>query len=59
MEAAWDLANPRITNKGENISPPPRPTMVRTKEIKKIVPTSKRERCIMPCPYPFLNPTPL
>ena len=35
-EAASDLTNPRITNSGENIRPPPRPTIVSTREMKKM-----------------------
>jgi hypothetical protein len=35
-EAASDLANPRIINRGENMRPPPRPTIVSTKEMEKM-----------------------
>jgi len=33
--------NPSITKSGENISPPPRPTMVRMKEEQKITGSSR------------------
>jgi len=36
---------PSNTNRGENINPPPRPTMVRIKEEMKII-KSKTSRCI-------------
>jgi len=42
-EAAWDLANPRSTNSGEKISPPPRPTILSTKEMAKIAVISGTE----------------
>jgi hypothetical protein len=36
-ESAVDLGNSRRINRGEKIKPPPSPTMVRTKEARKMI----------------------